>query len=102
MHFGVASYNFAVSSGKWRIQDQGGNTPALGGGISVGYRMPFCRNKRFLLEFSIGAGAYRAHYDKFYNERNGAYHSTVHDTYIGIDNVAVSFSYMFNLKKKRK
>ena len=102
VHFGVASYNFAIKSGGYRIQDHNGNTPALGGGVSVGYRMPFCRNKHFLLEFSIGAGAYRAYYDKFNNSGSGAYHSTVRETYIGIDNAAVSFTYMFNLNKRRK
>ena len=102
VHFGVASYNFAIKSGDYRIQDHNGNTPALGGGISVGYRMPFCRNKHFLLEFAIGAGAYRAYYDKFNNSGSGAYHSTVRETYIGIDNAAVSFTYMFNLNKRRK
>lgn len=101
VHFGVASYNLAVSSSRWRIQDHGGHTPALGGGIGVGYRMPFCRDRRFQLEFALGAGAYRARYDKFHNERNGAWHSTVSRTYVGIDNVAVSFSYMFNLKRRK-
>lgn len=98
IHFGVASYNFALSGNDWRIQDHNGHTPALGGGISLGYRTTFCRNKRFHLEFSIGAGAYRAHYDKFHNDAAGTFHSTVDKTFIGIDNVAVSFSYMFNLK----
>ena len=102
VHFGVASYNFAIKSGDYRIQDHLGNTPALGGGISVGYRIPFCRNKHFLLEFSIGAGAYRAYYDKFHNSGGGAYHSTERKTYIGIDNAAVSFTYTFNLNRKRR
>ena len=102
VHFGVASYNFAIKSGNWRVQDHLGNTPALGGGISVGYRIPFCRNKRFLLEFAVGAGAYRAYYDKFHNSGGGAYHSTERKTYIGIDNAAVSFTYTFNLNRKRK
>lgn len=102
VHFGVASYNFAIKSGDYRIQDHLGNTPALGGGISVGYRIPFCRNKRFLLEFSVGAGAYRAYYDKFHNSGGGAYHSTERKTYIGIDNAAVSFTYTFNLNRKRR
>lgn len=102
VHFGVASYNLALGRKNWRIQDHNGHTPTLGGGLSVGYRMPFCRNKRFLLEFSVGAGAYRAQYDKFRNEPNGAYDSTVRDTYIGIDNVAVSFSYSFDLKRRNQ
>lgn len=101
VHFGVASYNLALG-GKWRIQDHGGNTPALGGGINVGYRIPLGRSERWNVEFSLGAGIYRAHYDRFYNESNGAYSSTVRKTFIGLDNAAVSFSYKFDLKKTRK
>lgn len=102
VHFGVTSFNLALGSQPWRIQDHDGHTPALGGGLSVGYRMPFCRNRRFQLEFSVGAGAYRAHYDKFYNRPGGVYHSTVRDTYIGIDHVDVSFSYRFDLKRRAR
>ena len=99
VHFGVASYNLALG-GKWRIQDHDGMTPALGGGVSVGYRMPLGRSDRWNVEFSLGAGAYRLHYDKFHNEPGGAYSSTVRKTFFGVDNAAVSFSYTFDLKKK--
>ena len=99
VHFGVASYNLALG-GKWRIRDHDGTTPALGGGVSVGYRMPLGRNDRWNVEFSLGAGAYRLHYDKFHNEPGGAYSSTVRKTFFGVDNAAVSFSYTFDLKKK--
>ena len=99
VHFGVASYNFALG-GKWRIQDHDGTTPALGGGVSVGYRMPLGRSDCWNVEFSLGAGAYRLHYDKFHNEPGGAYSSTVRKTFFGVDNAAVSFSYTFDLKKK--
>lgn len=54
------------------------------------------------MEFSLGAGVYKLHYDKFRNEYNGAYDSSVKKTFFGIDNVAVSFSYMFDLKNKRR
>lgn len=99
-HFGVASYNFALG-GKWRIQDHNGTSPALGGGISAGYKIPFTRNERFCMEFSAGAGVYKAHYDKFNNEKNGAFDSTVRKTFIGLDHAAVSFSYSFDLKKRK-
>ena len=99
VHFGVASYNFALG-GKWRIQDHDGTTPALGGGVSVGYRMPLGRSDRWNVEFSLGTGAYRLHYDKYHNEPGGAYSSTVRKTFFGVDNAAVSFSYTFDLKKK--
>ena len=39
VHLGVASWNFAYNR-RWRYQDKDGSTPALGGGVSVGYRMP--------------------------------------------------------------
>ena len=60
------------------------------------------RSGRWNVEFSLGAGVYKAYYDKFRNERNGVRSSTVRKTFIGLDNAAVSFSYMFDLKKTRK
>lgn len=101
LHFGVASYNMALG-GDWRIQDHGGNTPAWGGGINLGYRIPLGRSERWNVEFSLGAGVYKARYDKFRNESGGACVSTVRKTFVGLDNAAISFSYMFDLKKTRK
>ena len=101
LHFGVASYNLALG-GDWRIQDHNGNSPAIGGGVNLGYRIPLGRSGRWNVEFSLGAGVYKAYYDKFRNERNGVRSSTVRKTFIGLDNAAVSFSYMFDLKKTRK
>lgn len=101
VHFGVAYYNFAFG-GQWRVQDHDGKTPAWGGGINVGYRLPLSRDERWNVEFSLGAGVYDVHYDKFHNGYNGAYASSVKKAFFGIDNFAVSFSYMFDLKNKRK
>ena len=101
LHFGVASCNLALG-GDWRIQDHNGNSPAIGGGVNLGYRIPLGRSGRWNVEFSLGAGVYKAYYDKFRNERNGVRSSTVRKTFIGLDNAAVSFSYMFDLKKTRK
>ena len=71
VHGGLAWYNFAFS-GDWRIQDAGGNSPALGGGLSVGYRItPFKRVPALGVEFNAGLGVYSLKYDKFYNEPNG-------------------------------
>lgn len=64
VHFGVASWNFAYNK-RWRYQDKDGSTPALGGGVSLGYRMPLGASRNWGVEFSLGAGAYRLHYDKF-------------------------------------
>lgn len=100
-HFGLTHYNFAFN-GEYRYQDKNGNTPAMGGGISIGYRMPLCKNGRWKMEFSIGGGVYPTQYDKFLNIENGAYAESDEKTYIGLDHAAISFAYMFNLNKKSK
>lgn len=103
-HAAVSYYNFAWD-GKYRVQDEDGKHPALGGGLTLGYRLPISRNQRWKMEFSVGAGVYDLKYDKFFNTDKtwkGELSHTVHETWIGIDHVGVSFSYMFNLKRKNK
>ena len=100
-HFGYAQYNIAVD-GDYRIQDHDGTSPALGGGISVGYRMPISKNNKWHIEFTLGAGVYGLHYDKFYNVNNGKLVDTYRKTYWGIDNAAVNISYRFDLKKRKR
>ncbi len=99
-HFGMAYYNFALN-GEYRIQDHAGRKPALGGGLSVGYRLPLGKAKRWKMEFSLGAGAYALHYDKFYNEHNGKLTKTIKRTFVGLDNAAISVGYTFDVSKKR-
>lgn len=101
-HFGLAYYNFAFD-GDYRYQDHNRETPSIGGGVSVGYRLPISRNNRWWVEFSLGAGVYSRHYDKFHNTPNtkdGLMIESIKKTYWGIDQAAVSFSYSFDLKKK--
>ena len=101
-HFGAGYYNFAFG-GDYRYQDHDGRTPALGGGISLGYRLPMGRDSRWRVEFSLGAGGYSLHYDVFHNTaetKDGLMTGSVRRTYWGIDQAAVSFSYSFDLKKK--
>ena len=101
-HFGMAYYNIAVD-GAWRYQDYRRETPAMGGGISVGYRMPISKNNRWKVEFSMGAGVYDTHYDRFHNTprtKDGLLVDSTKKTYWGVDQAAVSFSYAFNLSKK--
>ena len=100
-HFGYAQYNVAVD-GNYRIQDHNGTSPALGGGISVGYRMPISKSEKWHIEFTLGAGVYGLHYDKFYNVNNGKLVDTHRKTYWGIDNAAINISYRFDLKKRKK
>ena len=98
-HFGLVWYNIATN-GEYRTQDHERKSPALGGGLAIGYRLPISRNKHWKMEFSIGAGAYKLHHDKFRNYLNGLLVSTEKKTYIGIDQASVSFSYTFDLKRK--
>lgn len=98
-HFTLAYYNFAFD-GDIRYQDYLMETPAMGGGINFGYRLPISHNNRWKLEFSLGAGVYPLHYDKFHNVHNGMLIESVKRTYWGIDQAAISLSYMFDLRKK--
>lgn len=101
-HFGMAYYNLALD-GDIRYQDHDGKSPALGGGISIGYRKPITSDNRWHIEFSLGAGVYHLHYDKFHNTPNtsaGLMVETVKKTYWGLDNAAVTFTYSFDLNKK--
>lgn len=94
-HFGLAWFNYA-KGGDWRYQDHHKNTPMLGGGLSGGYRKAISRDGRWLLEFSLGYGAYRLHYDIFHNEPNGRLVDTQKRTFYGIDHAAVTIAYRFD------
>ena len=101
-HLGWAYYNFAFD-GDYRYQDHNRETPALGGGMSIGYRLPVTKNNRWRLEFSLGAGVYPLHYDKFHNTpdtKDGLMTESIKKTYWGIDQAAVSLAYTLDLKKK--
>ncbi|MCH5219605.1 MAG: DUF3575 domain-containing protein [Muribaculaceae bacterium] len=95
-HVGGASYNFAFD-GPYRYQDHDRRTPAWGGGGTVGYRFNISHNWR--LEFAVGAGAYRTHYDIIENVPDGLRVGQVKKTYLGFDKLAISFCYRFNLRK---
>ena len=100
-HAGFAYYNFAFG-GDWRYQDRDGVTPTLGGGLSLGYRLPISKNKNWKLEFSVGAGVYPLDYDVFHNVRNikeGQLYDARNKTYIGLDNVNIGISYRIPMKK---
>lgn len=97
-HFGLAWYNLALG-GNYRYQDRDGDTPAIGGGLSVGYRQPLCKSGRWRLEFALGGGAYRLRHDLFHNEPNGALARSESKTYIGPDNVSLSVTYSINMRR---
>lgn len=101
-HIGAVGYNFAFNNA-YRYQRHHRSIPDIGGGIGIGYRMPVSKNNRWKIEFSLGAGAYRLHYEKFHNTPNtkdGLIVASSKKTYWGVDQLAVSFAYTFDLKKK--
>ena len=100
-HMGFAYYNFAFD-GDWRYQDHNGTTPTIGGGLSLGYRLPISQDKNWKLEFAVGAGVYPLHYDVFHNMTNvkeGTLYEIRKGNYIGIDNVTIGISYRIPYKK---
>lgn len=101
-HFGLGYYNVALGA-DYRYQDHNMQTPSIGGGLAVGYRLPISRNNRWNLEFTLGAGVYPSHYDKFHNTpvtENGLMISDYKRLYWGIDQAALSFSYAFGINTK--
>lgn len=98
-HAGLAFYNFAAG-GYLRRQSHSRNTPALGGGLNVGYRLPMRGSSRWSVELSVGCGAYRLHYDKYINRHNGFLSGSERKTWWGIDNAAISIGYSFNLSRR--
>jgi len=92
-------YNVALDGDK-RYQDHKGRTPALGGGVSAGYRFALPRNPRWKFEASVGAGIYRLDYDVFDNVHNGLQTDRRRRTFYGVDNLAFSVCYTFDINRK--
>lgn len=100
-HLGLAYYNYA-KNGEWRYQDHNGSTPALGGGISGGWRTALSEDRHWWLELTAGVGVYRLHYDVFHNYHNGLVVDERRRTFFGVDNVAVTIAYRFDIKRNRR
>lgn len=94
-HFGIAQYNVATKI-RDRIQDHNGHNPALGGGLSVGYRLPLKKNDHWNFEINAGAGIYALYFDRFHNEKNGLRTSTERRTFWGLDQLSLSVAYRFD------
>lgn len=87
VHLNLAWFNVRAKS--YRYQDRG--RPLLGGGLGYGYRIEF--NRRWGMEFEIGAGVANMKYDRYYNVYNGALKDTRVSTYWGIDRAGVTVTY---------
>lgn len=98
-HLGMNLFNYA-KGGDWRYQTYKGHTPALGGGIGLGYRWYFCKNHRWSMEAAVGAGVYRLDYSIFENKTNGQIVGRRKRTFFGVDQAALSFNYSFGVQRK--
>ena len=102
IHGTVGMYNYAFG-GKLRYQDHLGKSPAYGGGITLGWRIPLhlFGTDRLGLEFALGAAALALNYDTFYNVQNGKYYEKdIKKTYFGIDNISVTATWRFDSKRR--
>ena len=103
-HLEMCYYNFAFD-GPYRFQDYRGRTPALGGGLSVGYRTHISRDRRWKMEFSVGAGIYPLDYSVFHNTpdvRDGQWVERRRSIYFGPDQASVTLSYTFDWSRRAK
>ena len=91
-HCTFAYYNIAWG-GEYRYQDHARKTPALGGGIGIGYKVALEKDSPWGIEFGIGGGALPLHYDYYYNVHNGRLAGEDTRTYWGVDQAFVNFTY---------
>jgi len=100
VHLQSASYNFALPSWKYRIQDVDGTHPALGGGLGVGYRIPLEHSARWCFQAQAGVGMYHLRYHRWDNRRGGQIVDIRSRTFFGVDNVSLSLVYHFKTSRQ--
>lgn len=103
IHGNFAYYNVVTPfNTRTRYQDRDGNHPLYGGGISYGYSLPFRKDSRWGVEFTIGAGYAYLDYDCFYNVDNGAWFTKDTKHYFGIDKAGITIYYRIVDKNRKK
>ena len=103
IHGNFAYYNVVTPfNTKTRYQDRDGKHPLYGGGISYGYSLPFGKDSRWGMEFTIGAGYAYLDYDCFYNVNNGAWFTKDTKHYFGIDKAGITIYYRIVDKNRKK
>jgi len=93
----VAGFNISFP-GSDRFQDP--ERALWGVGLSYGYALNFGADKRWGLEFNIGAGYMNYHLDTFANVYNGKLLNTKKKSYWGITRVGISLTYKFWWRKR--
>lgn len=100
-HLGMGWFDFAFG-GQYRYQDEGRHTPALGGGLSFGYRQAIADDGHWWFEAELGLGVYRLSYDRFINVKGGAYIDTQRRVRLLPDIISLTIAYRFDLRKGGK
>ena len=94
LHGNFGWYNIALG-GDYRYQDHQQGTPAYGGGLNIGCRVPLFlkEDTRWGIEFSLGAGYMPLWYDIYYNVPNGRLMGDKQIVYFGIDQASINLTY---------
>ena len=98
-HAGFVLFNYAFK-GDYRYTNQDRNMPTIGGGLSLGYRVPISRNGHWAMEFGVSGGVYYVQYSRYVNIPGGVLEDNLNKTYFGLDGASISFIYSFDLRKK--
>ncbi len=93
----ISGFNISFP-GSDRFQDS--ERALWGVGLSYGYALSFGSDKRWGLEFNIGAGYMNYHFDTFKNVYNGRLINTQEKSYWGITRVGLSLTYKFRWRKR--
>lgn len=83
-----------------RYQDP--NHALWGMGISYGYAIELGKQKRWAVEFNIGAGFAEYDYDIYRNWENGPKTGSGSDWYWGITRAGISISYKWYVEKGKR
>ena len=98
-HTHAAGFNIALNDYA-RYQDP--NHALWGLGVSYGYAMTLGKSTHWGLEFTLGAGFARYHYDAYRNECKGQKFRSGSDCYWGITRAGVTLSYRWTLLHKNR
>lgn len=101
-HMGLKWYNFALGKSHDRYQDHDGDSPALGGGLDFGFRMPMRKGSPWGVEVGVGAGIYHTYSDIWQNGGCGELLSTQKKWRFGLDYVGVSVTYSIKTERRGK
>ena len=99
LHGHIGGFNVAIND-HGRYQDP--ERPLWGFGLGYGYAINFGKEKRWGMEFNIGAGFADYKYDAYYNRPNGQIFKSGHDTWWGITRAGVTLTYKWWIPRKAR